>query len=158
MKTTTRTTVIENNSLKVGELITTYKRLQPANEAPKITGSPSIYNYLTPLFSDVRDTKERFMAVYLTRGNRIICHSIISEGGPTATVVSIQQIIRSALNCNAQALIIAHNHPSGETTPSNADRNLTGKIKEACQLFEIVLLDHLIIGDNYLSFADEGLI
>jgi DNA repair protein RadC len=157
MKTTTRTTIIENNGLKVGELKTTYKRLQPAADAFKVMSSKDLNAYFRPLFEDIQDTKERFIAVYLNRSNRIICYEIISEGGPTATVVEPQQIIRGALMCNAQAIALCHNHPSGETKPSQPDRNLTSKMKQAADLFNIVLLDHLILGDSYLSFADEGL-
>jgi DNA repair protein RadC len=79
-------------------------------------------------------------------------------GGISGTVTDVRMIMQTALKSNASAIILAHNHPSGNTEPSDADKKITSKIKEAGQLLEIAVLDHLILtSETYLSFADEGL-
>jgi DNA repair protein RadC len=84
---------------------------------------------------------------------------LISSGGLTGTVADIRIILKNALLQNANKLIIAHNHPSGNLKPSNADITLTNKLKEAAEWMDIKLVDHLIIaGTNYLSMADDGIL
>jgi DNA repair protein RadC len=103
---------------------------------------------------------EQFWCIYLNRRNTVLKTEFVNKGSATASVVNVQGLIRRALELNAQALIIAHNHPSGETKPSNEDVTLTKKIKECAKLFDIQLLDSMIIttNGNYFSFADEGII
>lgn len=85
--------------------------------------------------------------------------SQISKGGLTATIVDIRLVFKRALELAAVAIIVCHNHPSGKLTPSNADKQLTQKIKEAGDTLDIKLLDHLIITEKaYFSFADESLL
>jgi len=81
----------------------------------------------------------------------------ISSGGHTATIVDIKMILKNCLLHNANHLIVAHNHPSGNKKPSEADKSLTVRLKESAALMDIKLVDHLIIaGNEYLSMADEG--
>jgi DNA repair protein RadC len=102
---------------------------------------------------------EVFCVFYLNQSNKIIRHEIISSGGLTGTVADIRIMLKNAVLQNANKLIIAHNHPSGNLQPSQADKELTRKLKEAAEYMDIKLLDHLIIaGTNYLSMADEGMI
>lgn len=120
-----------------------------------VSNSHEVANYLRTLLRD-RPT-EMFAVLYLSVSNRIRHFGIISEGGITGTVVDPRLILKKALEVNAVNLILCHNHPSGHLQPSAADRLITRKIKEAAQLFDITLLDHLIVSDEgYFSFADEG--
>lgn len=100
---------------------------------------------------------EQFWAVYLSQSNTVISERLIGKGGLTQTVADVRLVVRNALQSNAAGIILIHNHPSGNLNPSKADRDLTQKIKAAAQLFDIRLLDHLIVADRgYYSFCDEG--
>ena len=91
--------------------------------------------------------------------NKIIGKEKISSGGLTATIVDIRMLFKGAVERLATSIIIAHNHPSGTLKPSQADIKLTNKIKEAGQILDVQILDHLIISDTgYYSFADEGML
>ena len=103
--------------------------------------------------------REVFTVVYLNAANRILHEEIISEGGITGTVADPRIILKKALQQNATAIILSHNHPSGNLKPSRADEMLTQKIKEAASLLDIKVIDHIITSqDGYFSFADEGMI
>lgn len=105
------------------------------------------------------DLQEQFIVLYLSRANSVIGYYKHSKGSITATVADIRVILGAALKCACVSMIVAHNHPSGNTRPSKADEDLTKKLKESATLMDIRLLDHLIITqDGYLSFADEGLL
>lgn len=122
-----------------------------------VKGSNDIARYAQSLLQDHRH--EVFGVVFLNRANRIIHYEIISQGGITATVADPRIIMKKALAEDAVGLILFHNHPSGNLTPSRADEDLTSKIAGAARLFDIRLLDHIIVSDEgYFSFADEGLI
>ncbi len=102
-------------------------------------------------------TQEIFAVLFLNRANRVIALETISEGGITGTVVDIRIIMKKAVLHNAISIILCHNHPSGNLQPSRADEMITQKIKEAALLFDIRLLDHIIVSiDGHYSFADEG--
>lgn len=102
---------------------------------------------------------EQFIVLFLSRSHQIIKTQIISEGGVTGTVVDPKKIFKFALECNAVSMVLGHNHPSGSVKPSSNDLDLTKKLKQAGQLLEISVLDHIIVGtENYYSFADEGTI
>jgi len=102
---------------------------------------------------------ELFIAIYLNNAQKILHHEIISEGGLTGTVADPRIIIKKALAYNAMSIILCHNHPSGSLKPSKADEILTKKIKDAAILFDIKVLDHIIVSsEGYFSFADEGMI
>jgi DNA repair protein RadC len=102
---------------------------------------------------------EVFAVLYLNRANKINHFEIVSEGGITGTVADPRIILRKALEQNATTLILCHNHPSGNLKPSKADELLTSKIKNAAQLLDINVSDHIIVSeDGYFSFADEGII
>jgi DNA repair protein RadC len=103
--------------------------------------------------------QEVFAVVYLNRGNRILSLETISEGGLTGTVADPRIILKKALEQDATSLVLCHNHPSGNLTPSKADEQLTQKIKQAAALMDIAVLDHIIVSqEGYFSFADEGMI
>jgi len=109
---------------------------------------------------DTISLQEQFVCMYLNRCNRVLGVFPLSSGGITGTVADVRIILSIALKVAATGLIVAHNHPSGNLSPSGADKDLTSKIKEGCNIIEVKLLDHLIISSEggYYSFADEGIL
>ncbi len=121
-----------------------------------ITCSQDIYNLLSHSFLDL--LHEEFWVVLLNRANKVLAKVLISKGGQSATISDPKIIFKTALEHNAAAIILAHNHPSGNLKPSSEDLNLTKKLVLAAKLLDIGVLDHIIFADTlYFSFADEGL-
>jgi DNA repair protein RadC len=133
------------------------KRSQDAIIREKIAGSRDVYEIM---HADLADSPyEAFRVLLLNRANRLLRKISISEGGVSGTVADPKKIFKMALEHNASSLILCHNHPSGNTQPSEADIKLTRKMKDAGVLLDLPVLDHLIISsDHYFSFADEGLL
>lgn len=105
------------------------------------------------------ELQEEFKILLLNRANNVLGIYNLSRGGTTGTVVDAKLVFSVALKCNASSIIIAHNHPSGNLTPSEADKTITNKLKQAGKLLDIALLDHLIVTkENFYSFLDEGLL
>ncbi len=103
--------------------------------------------------------QEVFLVMYLNAANKINHTEIISEGGLMGTVADPRVVLRKALEHDAVRIILCHNHPSGNIEPSRSDRELTQKIKEAAQLFDIKIMDHIIVGEEgHFSFADNGML
>ena len=127
------------------------------DEKPKITGSKDVFEILK---SDLQDIPhEEFWVLLLNRANRVIKKCQISLGGVAGTVADPKIIFKLALQELACSIILAHNHPSGNLSASQADIDLTKKLKEGGRLLEIQVLDHVILaGQKYFSFADEGMI
>ena len=102
--------------------------------------------------------KETFKVLLLNNANKIIGYTTISEGGLTSTIVDVRVIMQTALVSNASAIILTHNHPSGNTRLSCHDDSLTKKIKAACEIMDIRLLDHIIVTpyDSFYSYCNEG--
>ena len=123
----------------------------------KITCSKDAVAIMQPIIGDL--VKEEFWILLLNRANFIIGKKRISEGGVAGTVADSKIIFKEAVDKLASSIILSHNHPSGNVKPSEADIKLTKRLKEAGQIFEIPVLDHIIITHNsFYSFADEGLI
>lgn len=132
------------------------KNLEP-DAKPKIGNSADAFEILKSELLDI--PHEEFWVLLVNRANRVIKKQQVSQGGVAGTVADPKIIFKIALEELATGIILAHNHPSGNLTPSKADIDLTRKIKEAGKLLEIQVLDHIIIGSQkYFSFADEGLI
>lgn len=121
-----------------------------------LTSSRQVLDYLTHAMRGLQ--VEVFSAIYLDSALAIIDSEQVAEGTVNVNTVYPREIIKNALKRNASALIVAHNHPSGSLTPSSQDKRLTRQLYLACQVMQIRLLDHLIIGDGHFSFADHGLI
>ena len=122
---------------------------------PSISGSADVYNLLRGQMIDL--PHEEFWVLLLNRANRVIDTIKVSQGGTSATVVDVKLVMRSALQQLASAVILCHNHPSNNLNPSQADDRVTEKIKSAAALFDISVLDHIIVGeDGYFSYVDEG--
>jgi DNA repair protein RadC len=127
------------------------------NEKTKISGSKDAYDLVKSDLLDI--SHEQFWILMLNRANRVIKKCMISQGGVAGTVADPKIIFKLALEELASGVILAHNHPSGNLTASQADIDLTKKLKDAGRLLDIQVLDHLIVaGQKYFSFADEGLI
>jgi len=121
-----------------------------------IRNSETAYNVLYPIIGELEH--EEFWIIILNRAHRVIRTEKISQGGLTGTVIDTRMILKHALDKKATSLIISHNHPSGNKNPSEADINITRKIKEAAGIMDITVLDHIIVaGKSYFSFADEGI-
>lgn len=100
--------------------------------------------------------QEHLMAMYLNNQNQIVDERVISIGTKNRSLASPSDILRYAVRCNASSIVVAHNHPSGSVAPSGNDRDFTRTIMECCKLFEIVLLDHVVVGrDTYYSFREK---
>ena len=120
----------------------------------KITSADDVFNEIAPFISDLNH--EEFWVLYLNRSNIVLKKCRMSSGGISGTVVDQKIILKKALLCLASSIILIHNHPSGNSNPSIQDKKVTKKMKLACELLEINLLDHIIIaGNSYYSFADE---
>ena len=143
----------------IAEITVSYKPCK-AHKA-LIKSSDDAYFHLLKFFpEDTIALYETFVVGYLNRANRLIGIYELSKGGITGTVADPRLILSVALKCAATGIILAHNHPSGNLQPSDADKEITHRIKKACEYLEIKVLDHLIIAPEgkYLSFADEGLL
>lgn len=139
------------------EVNITYKR-PVLDEMPLANSSSKADKILRSVIDlDRIDHKEFFWILLLSNNNNVLGISQISEGTATSTMVNLREIIQLCILSNAVGLIIAHNHPSGTLKASKSDVNLTEKIKTATLLFDVKLLDHLIItSEGYYSFADDG--
>lgn len=131
-------------------------RFEKVSKVKRITRSDDVYAYFEPLVAGL--SHEEFWAMYLNRANVILSHECLSKGGIAGTVIDRRILFRHALERRATSIIMCHNHPSGNTEPSEQDINITGKISNSGKIMDIILLDHIIIGkDGYFSFADNSL-
>lgn len=142
----------------ISEIKVSYSSKVKYKELKTITCSKDVVEILRGFWSkDILEYKEEFYVLILSRSNKVRGYHKISEGGASATLVDPKMIFSVALKCNACAVILAHNHPSGNTKPSQSDFDLTKKIKEGGKILEISVLDHIILtNESYYSFADEG--
>lgn len=132
------------------------RKIAEALERPKITSSRDVFEIFGAALADL--PHEEFWAVYLNTANKIIGRSKISSGGVSQTTIDIKMLMKPAIEKLASALVVCHNHPSGNRQASQSDIQLTQQIKEAGNVLNIQLLDHIIVaGTSYFSFSDEGL-
>lgn len=132
------------------------RQLEIALEKPKITSSKNVFHLMQPIIGDIEH--EEFWVLFLNNSNKVLAKTQISKGGLTATIVDVRLLFKRALELTSVGVIVCHNHPSGKLEPSNADKQITQKIKQAGVTLDIKLLDHLIITQkSYFSFADEGI-
>ena len=126
-------------------------------ELVKVTSSKVIYEEMPPIIGEL--AHEEFWVVYLNNANKIIFKAQLSKGGITGTVVDVRLVFKIALEQNAVAIVLAHNHPSGKLQASEADIQVTKRIKNAGLQLDISVLDHIIVTEHsYFSFADEGIL
>lgn len=122
----------------------------------RLTSSQIIADLLIPRMEDLQ--QEVFHVLFINQNLKIVGEKQIFQGGVASTVIDVRLVIKEAVNYLASAIVLAHNHPSGSLQPSHADKAITQKVVEAARLFDIRVLDHLIISSmGYYSFADQGL-
>jgi DNA repair protein RadC len=138
-------------TLTVKDVVTDY--IGPRS---RITTSREVYELFHFLG---QETKEHFMALHLDSKNRILCIDHVSSGSLNASIVHPREVFKGCLLSSAAAVILLHNHPSGDPVASREDAELTSRLKEAGELLGIRVLDHVIIGNGcYISLADRGLL
>ncbi|MGS2740452.1 RadC family protein [Sinomicrobium sp. M5D2P17] len=133
------------------------RRVEDALERIKITSSKSIFELMQPLVGEL--PHEEFWIIYLNNSHKVIQYAQLSKGGITGTLVDVRLVMKRTLELGATAIVLVHNHPSGALLPSEADKQLTQKLKTASESLDIRVLDHLIITEeNYFSFADQRIL
>lgn len=151
----------QSEHFTVTEVTTNYKPAFKMSYRPKIL-NPNELHYMVMQYEPMKEFvhyKEIFMAIYVNQNSNILSIQKIGEGGLTATSVDVRIIMQSALLQCATGIFLVHNHPSGQLRPSQADKTLTQQIKQAAQLFNIEILDHLIITeDKYYSMFEEDVL
>lgn len=146
-----------------------YKQIQKFNivsekttiDKYKVASSSEINKIIRSIadFNNSIDIVEEVNVLLLSRSNMVIGYANISKGGISSSIVDIRIVMKYAIDSLASSIILIHNHPSGNSHPSDFDKDITKKIKNACALLEIRLLDHIIItSDDYYSFADQGIL
>lgn len=132
------------------------RRSEKAVEMPKITSSKKAFELMQPIIGDL--SHEEFWVLFLNNSNNVISKAQLSKGGIGSTIVDVRLVFKLAFEKCATALILCHNHPSGSLIPSDADKQITRKIREAGSKLDVKVLDHLIITETkYYSFVDEGI-
>ncbi|WP_299115367.1 DNA repair protein RadC [uncultured Winogradskyella sp.] len=133
------------------------RRLEDNLQLSKIESSYSVYKIMQPILGEL--PHEEFWILYLNNSNKVIHKGQLSKGGITGTLVDVRLVLKNALEVGATALIMCHNHPSGTLKPSQADKDITQKLKTAAESLDIKVLDHLILTEEaYFSFADQNLL
>ena len=148
-----------NSKFQCAEINVSYRPKVRAADRPRISTSKDVFDVLIASWDlDRIELQEQFKIILLNRANRVIGIFEVSSGGMSGTLADPKLIFATALKCCACGIILAHNHPSGNLKPSNADIALTRKLRAASGLLDIVLHDHLIVSaEGYLSLAEEGL-
>ncbi|HNP32164.1 MAG TPA: JAB domain-containing protein [Flavobacterium sp.] len=143
---------------RLSEIQVSYTATQ--NEKAKITSGQTAYSYFMSSWSkDIIELQEEFKVLLLNRANEALGIYSMSKGGVSGTVVDLKLIFAVALKCNANSIIVAHNHPSGKLSPSEADKAITKKIKSGAEILDIQFLDHLIVTKKgFFSFSSEGIL
>ena len=142
----------------LAEISIQYSSMIKPSERVKISCSQDAEQIFRKVFPSF-EHKEFFYLLVLNRANQLLGYHQVSAGGINGTITDVRIIFQTALKANGSAIAIAHNHPSGNLQPSDADLKITQKIKQAGELLDIPVLDHLILTqESYLSFADENLL
>ena len=137
-----------------------YRREVVREDAPdwvskRFTSAQDVFE----IFRDLRlEAKEHFVALHLDGKNRIICLDRVSVGSLNQSIVHPRELFKTACLSSAAAIILIHNHPTGDPTPSREDLSITRRLKEAGDILGIKVLDHIIIGDSFHSFVENGLL
>lgn len=152
---------MKNKINKVAEVRLVYKTSVKPSERLQVKTSNDAYNiFIQGWNQDTLEHIEEFKILLLNRSNKVLGTAPISFGGTAGTVTDVKIILQYALKTNAHGIILCHNHPSGNNQPSESDKKITQKVKDAAGIMDIQLIDHIIITphEGYYSFADDGLI
>lgn len=132
------------------------RKLDDLTNKKKIAGSQDVFEIFQPILCDL--PHEEFWVLFLNRSNKVIDKIKISQGGISSTIIDVRIILKHAIERLASSIVLCHNHPSGNLQPSEHDRSITTKLKEASTYLDISVLDHIIVTDTrFFSFSDEGL-
>jgi DNA repair protein RadC len=132
------------------------QRAEDILKLKKITSSKDAFTIMQPIIGEL--PHEEFWVLFLNNSNKVISKAQLSKGGIAGTIVDVRLVFKLGLENGATGLILCHNHPSGELNPSQADKQITKKIKTAGEILDVKILDHLIITETkYYSFVDEGI-
>lgn len=133
------------------------RQVSDLRERPRVGGSRDAFNAIAPLLTDLHH--EEFWVLLVNKANEVFSRERLSTGGMSGTVVDAKMLFKTAFDARAAAVIAIHNHPSGSLQPSQADIDLTRRLRKAGELLDLPLLDHLIVSERgYYSFADEGML
>ena len=147
------------NAFEISEIKISYIPRFKMTKQPKVASSSDAKELFIKFWDDDIQYRESFAVMLLNRDNQFLGISFVSKGAISGTVADPKMIFQAALKANASSIIISHNHPSGNLSPSDTDIQLTKKIKRAGDALDLSVLDHLILADeSYYSFADEGII
>ena len=139
----------------VGELTAIFKRT--SLPSVKIQSSQDAYNFIYPFFDEIMDDHEEVKVIHLNQAGYVVNVHSLSSGSDNASIVEPKDIMRYAILIKTNAIILVHNHPSGNLMKSKADEVITRKLKNAGEFLNIPLLDSMIVTrESYTSFADEG--
>jgi len=146
------------DNLQISEVKLTYKTKVKPSERPKVLDSRTSYQILLKAFdTETIELCESMKVMLLNRANKVLGVMDVSNGGISGTVTDVRLIMQCALLTNASGIILCHNHPSGNLEPSAMDSAATHKVKQACTIMDMQLLDHIIVTpESYYSFADDG--
>lgn len=146
------------NTLSFPQVSVNYKD-SDASRRIIVKSSQSSYDIFKEAYEECMQHHEECWVMFLNQANRLIGVSCISKCGISQTVVDIRIIMQTALLSHASGIILSHNHPSGNMVASSSDNALTSRLKKACELLDIRLLDHIILSESeYMSYADEGML
>ena len=133
------------------------KTSQTDLEQVKISNSENAADFIRQFYSDDIEIYESFFILLMNRANKVTGYAKISQGGVCGTIIDKKILLKYVVDSLASGVIIAHNHPSGNTSPSDADIRITKDVKELCKLVDSTLMDHVILtSDSFYSFADNG--
>ena len=143
---------------EVAELLVSYS--PHVVSAQKISNSRETYSLITNYWNlDTIEMLEEVKVILLNKANKVLGIFDLSKGGICSSIIDVKIVLSIALKTLASGIIIIHNHPSGDLSPSKADIDITEKLKSVCKIMDIMLLDHVIISQqDYYSFADDGLL
>ncbi|MCE3278955.1 MAG: repair protein [Bacteroidetes bacterium] len=145
--------------MELSEISINYSPKVKLSALPKVLTSKDAETQFRSVWSNKMEYIEEMYLMILNRANKVLGYSKISHGGMSGTVVDTKVVFQTALKAHASSIMLAHNHPSGNLKPSEADLRITKIIKEAGRIMEIPLLDHIILTqEGYYSFADEGIL
>ena len=123
----------------------------------QVTSSRDAYEVLKPIFNDGMEHREKSVCLYLNRANEVLGYFTLGIGGVAGVIMDLKIAFQVGLKCNASGMIIAHNHPSGNLSPSHNDKKVSRKFKEAGEIIDLAVLDSLILTtQGYYSLSDEG--
>ena len=150
----------ETKRIYIRQIEARYRREMVREDAPawvsmRFTSPRQVFE----MFYDLRlEAKEHFIALHLNGKNKIVCFDRVSIGSLNQSIIQNRELFKTACISSAAAILVLHNHPTGDPTPSREDLDVTRRIKEAGDLLGIKLLDHIIIGESYVSFVEQGLL